>query len=106
MFGQAALWIEAVGSLYILGYVLAGLAALLRGPAASRLIRARLLVAEGVLAGLNFKVAASLLKTIQLESWQQIALFVATFALRTVLKRFFVWEQRQLLARQRGEEAG
>jgi len=95
-FNTVALLIEAVGSLYVVGYVVAAVWALIRGPGPDRLAQARLLIAEGALAGLNFKVAATLLKTLQLQSWNQIGLFVVTFVLRTVLKRFFTWEQARL----------
>ncbi|MGI8747229.1 MAG: DUF1622 domain-containing protein [Deinococcus sp.] len=94
--GTARLLIEAVGSLYVLGYTLAALLALLHRSPAAHLDAARLLVAEGALAGLNFKAAATLLKTIELHTWQQLGLFVAVFALRTLIKRFFAWELRQL----------
>ena len=69
----AALLIEAVGSLYVLAYVLAALLTLARGPRYHLLTAARLLIADGALAALNFKVAATLLKTLELQSWQQIA---------------------------------
>jgi len=104
-FNTVALLIEGVGSLYIVGYVIAAVWALIRGSGPDRLAQARLLIAEGALAGLNFKVAATLLKTLQLQSWNQIGLFVATFALRTILKRFFTWEQAQLRRALPQEEA-
>lgn len=88
----AALLIEAIGSLVILGYVLLAVWWLLRGD----VVRARLLIADGVIAGLNFKVAASLLKLIGTLSWTQIGLFVVTLALRTLLKRVFAWERARL----------
>ncbi|WP_216320719.1 DUF1622 domain-containing protein [Deinococcus aestuarii] len=91
-----ALLVELAGSLYLLGYVGAALLALLRGPPASRLEHARLLIADGVIASLSFKVAATLLKILEVQTWNQIGLFAATLALRTLLKRFFTWERRQL----------
>lgn len=39
------------------------------------------------------------LKTISLQSWQQILMFVAIFALRFILKRLFTWEQERLRRR-------
>lgn len=85
--------IEMVGALIIAGYCLAALVALARGrgPAA-----ARLLIGQGALTGLGYTLAATLLKTLVLLSWQQIAMFAAIFALRTLLKRLFVWEQGRL----------
>ncbi len=85
--------IEFVGALFIIAYVFAALIVLLRTKDVSA---ARLLVADGVIAGLSFKVAGTLLKTIELRTWQQILMFVAIFALRTFLKRFFVWERARL----------
>lgn len=58
--------------------------------------RARLAVAQGALYGLAFKVAATLLKTIVLHSLDAIAIFAAVFALRTLIKRVFAWEQERL----------
>jgi uncharacterized membrane protein len=51
-----------------------------------------------VLWGLSFKVAAALLKTAELRSWDQIAAFTAVLALRTLLKLALTSEQRQLRA--------
>lgn len=58
--------------------------------------RARMIIANGVLAALSFSVAGTLLKTIGLESWDQIRIFAFVLALRTLLKRVFEWEQRTL----------
>ena len=85
--------IEFVGALLISGYLLAALMALLR----RRDVRqARLLVTDGVIYGLSFKVAGSLLKTIELHTWQQILMFAALLVLRTGLKQVFVWERTEL----------
>ena len=88
-FGLWAATIELIGGLIIVGYVAAALwvVARWRSP-----VRARLLVAEGVIAGLSFKLAGTLLKTILIHSWEQLAMFAAIFVLRLVLKRFFEWE--------------
>lgn len=98
MLQGAALLIEMIGGLFIVGYALAGVWALLHGPVEERLTSARLLVTEGALAGLSLKVAATLLKPLELQTWHQIGLFAVTFALRTVLKRLFTWEQTRLTA--------
>ncbi len=92
MIAQAALLIEAIGSLVIVFYAAAAAWALLRG---AGLGRAQGLIAQGALAGLNFKVAATLLKTVELQTWQQIGIFAVTFALRTMLKRLFAWEAQR-----------
>ncbi len=90
--------IEMGGSLIIVAYVLAAVWTLLRSRTTG-ITHARLLVAQGVLTGLSFKLAGTLLKTLLLVSWQQILVFAAIFALRTVLKRLFVWEQTHLQQR-------
>ena len=87
--------IEMVGSLIIVGYCAAALATLIRSR--GRGIRAaRLLIADGVISGLGYKLAGTLLKTVLLVSWHQILMFAAIFALRTVLKRLFAWERERL----------
>ena len=95
-FTSIAALIEFAGSLLIIGYILAAIFVLIR---TRDLVRARLLVADGVITALSFKVAATLLKTIELHTWQQILIFAAIFALRTMLKRLFVWEKKQLQSR-------
>lgn len=62
--------------------------------------RARLAVANGSLAALNFEVAATVLKTVALQTWTQFALFLFIFALRFLLKRAFTFEKRSLRARE------
>jgi uncharacterized membrane protein len=82
--------IEFVGALLIISYLLLALWPLLR----TREVQSTCLqAATGVVTGLSFKLAATLLKTIQLQTWQQILVFTAIFALRTVLKRVLTWEQ-------------
>ncbi|HEY4037105.1 MAG TPA: DUF1622 domain-containing protein [Ktedonobacteraceae bacterium] len=97
---DVTLWaalIEFGGALLIIGYLLAALLTVLH----TRDIQlARLQAATGVVTGLSFKLAGTLLKTIQLRTWQQILMFVAIFTLRTVLKRFFTWEQERLRHRE------
>lgn len=51
------------------------------------IVGARLIVADGIVAGLGFKTAATLLKTIELRSWDAILMFVAVFALRSFIKQ-------------------
>jgi uncharacterized membrane protein len=85
--------IEFIGALLITGYILAAVIIL----AWRRdITQARYLAATGILAGLNFKLAGTLLKLLHLQTWQQIMMFSALFVLRTVLKRFFTWEQTRL----------
>lgn len=88
--------IEFIGALLIILYLLAAILALLSGKSVTE---ARLIVADGIITGLSFKLAGTLLKTIELHTWQQILMFAAIFALRTVLKRAFVWERTRLQQR-------
>lgn len=91
-----ALWagiIEFIGALLIVGYILIALYVLLRN---KNITQARLIVADGAITALSFKLAGTLLKTIGLRTWQQILMFVAIFALRTILKRLFTWERERI----------
>lgn len=92
-FSLWAVLIEFIGALIIIGSLLASLVIIVQ---TRNVERGRYLVTAGVLAGLSFKVAGTLLRTIQLQTWHQILMFIAILALRTVLKRFFVWEQGRL----------
>lgn len=85
--------IEFIGALLIVGYIVAALVVLVRS---GDITRARLLVIDGAISGLSFKLAGTLLKTIELQTWQQILMFLAIFALRTILKRVFTWERTRL----------
>ncbi len=82
--------IEAAGNVLLVGFVLGACGALLRGGGAERV---RLLVAEGAVLALSFKTGATLLKTLDLPTWDRIAAFAAILALRTALKRAFAAEQ-------------
>ena len=88
-----AVLIEAAGSALLVGFVLGAWFSLLRG---QRLEQARLLVAEGAVLALSFKTGATLLKTLDLPTWDRIAAFAAILALRTALKRAFAAEQAAL----------
>lgn len=91
--GAAALAIEAAGSLLLVGYVVAAVFALVTRQG---LECCRLLLADGAVFALGFKTGASLLKTLELNSWHQIGAFLAVLTLRTVLKRVFVAEKAAL----------
>lgn len=104
-FHTGVLLIDLASALLIVAYVAAAVVALVRSgallPAAGPhrnqgISQARLLVAEGAVLGLSLKVAAALLKTLDIHTWDQILMFAAIFALRTVLKQLFVWEQRHI----------
>ncbi len=101
LFHAGVLLIDLIASVVIAAYVVAAMVNLARDGGVDQ---ARLLVAEGAVLGLSFKVAATLLKTLELHTWQQILMFAAIFALRTVLKQVFLWEQQQV--RPRNSAAG
>lgn len=88
--------IEFVGALLIVIYIIVAIFVLFRS---KDITRARLIAADGVITGLSFKLAGTLLKTIELHTWQQILMFVAIFALRTILKMLFTWERGRLQRR-------
>ena len=92
-FHTGVLLIDLVAAGVIAGYVAAAMVKLLRGGGVDE---ARLLVAEGAVLGLSFKVAATLLKTLELHSWNQILMFATIFAMRTILKQLFLWERQQV----------
>ncbi|XYD09108.1 DUF1622 domain-containing protein [Methylobacterium sp. NMS12] len=60
------------------------------------IVAARLSVVDGIVAALGFKMAATLLKTIELRSWDAILMFVAVLALRTFIKQALVREEAGL----------
>ncbi len=88
--------IELAGAMLIAGYCVAAVVTLIR---TSNPVRTRLLVIEGALWGLSLKTAASLLRTIEIHTWSEIAAFAAILSLRTVLKHVMTWEEGQLLRR-------
>ena len=91
-----AVIIEFIGALLIVAYVVAAMISLLRH---GNVAQARLLVADGAITGLSFKLAGTLLKTIELRTWQQILMFVAIFVPRTVLKRLLAGREAGFKAR-------
>jgi hypothetical protein len=85
--------LQLASAVVITGFVAAALVSLsLRGG----VIRARLLVAEGVIGGLGVMTAATLLRTIGLRTWHQILMFTLIPFLRILLKRLFAWEKERL----------
>ena len=90
--------IELAGALLIVGHCVSALVLLIT---TGDPVRVRLMVIEGALWGLNLKTAASLLKTIEVQNWTQIAAFTVILSLRTVLKRVMMWEQGRLRLRKR-----
>lgn len=90
--------IELIGSFILIRYVIAAIIELINGY--RHLEYAQYLIAEGALIALNFKLAGTLLKTIELKSWQQIFTFSMILLLRTLLKRLFTWEAKQIQKKQ------
>lgn len=87
--------IEMLGAGVILAYTLLALRSLIQSRA-FRVEHAQHLMSEGILNALGFKLAATLLKTILLTSWNALMMFTAIFLIRTVLKFFFRWQEAQL----------
>jgi hypothetical protein len=48
-----------------------------------------MLVANGALLGMNIKLVGAFLKTMELQTWNQLALFATILVLRVVLKKVF-----------------
>ncbi len=95
-FHAGVVLIDLIGGLLVAGYVVAAVVTLLRAGAVAQ---ARLLVAEGAVLGLSFKAAGTLMKSLELHTWEQIAMFGAVLAVRVVLKRLFEWEKGRLSER-------
>lgn len=102
MLGAVRLVVELASTLLIAGAVAAALLGLRRG---ADLRRMRLTLADGILVALNVQVAATLLRTAELRTWDQIGFFVAVFTLRTLLKRALTREREQLRSGLRAEQA-
>lgn len=90
--------IELLAAFVIVFHAALAVIALVRGQG---LDRARLLIAEGVLAALGFSLAATLLKVIGLQQWVQIRTFATVFVLRQLLKRVFTQERTSIEQRSR-----
>lgn len=90
--------IEFIGALLIGGYAVAALVIFARTRDIDQM---RLTLADGVIAGLNFKLAATLLKTLLIHTWDQLLFFAIILVLRIALKRVFTWEADRIRARQR-----
>jgi hypothetical protein len=94
-FSWLGLALQLVGAIVITAFVAAALVSLSLGRG---VLRARLLVAEGVIGGLGVMTAATLLRTIGLRTWHQIVMFTVILSLRILLKKLFVWERQRLFA--------
>jgi len=91
-FSWWGLALQLASAVAIAGFVAVALISLSLG---GGVLRARLLVAEGVIGGLSVLTAATLLRTIGLR-WHQILMFTLLLFLRILLKKLFVWEKQRL----------
>ena len=82
------------GAIIITGFVALAIVSLSLGRG---VLRARLLLAEGVIGGFGVMTAATLLRTIGLRTWRQILMFTLILFLRILLKKLFAWEKRRIL---------
>ena len=87
------LGLQLASAVVITGFVAVALVSLSLGHG---VIRARLLVAEGVIGGLGVMTAATLLRTIGLHTWHQILMFALVLFLRILLRKLFVREKERL----------
>jgi hypothetical protein len=93
-FSWWGLALQLMSAVVITGFIAAAMVSLGLGRG---VLRARLLVAEGVVGGLGMMTAATLLRTIGLRTWHQILMFTLVLSLRILLKKLFAWEKRRLL---------
>ena len=91
--GRYSVALQLASAVVITGFVAVALVSLSLGHG---VIRARLLVADGVIGGLGVMTAATLLRTIGLRTWHQILMFTLILFLRILLKKLFVWEKQRL----------
>lgn len=52
------------------------------------------IVARGAILGMSIKLVATTLKTVELQTWNQIGLFAAILVLRAILKKVFELEKK------------
>ena len=93
-FSWWGLALQLASAFVVTGFVAVALVSLSLGRS---VLRARPLVAEGVIGGLGVMTAATLLRTIGLRTWHQILMFtLSNFFRRILLKKLFVWEKERL----------
>lgn len=88
--------IEVVSAVVIAWHILLTLRSILLRQGSDH---ARAIIADGVLAGLGFALAGTLLKMLALENASQIRAFAVILTMRTVLKRVFQAERAHALHR-------
>jgi len=83
--------IDTASALVILGYCTVAFIAAIRF---GRTTEAHGIVARGAILGMSIKLVAATLKTIELQTWNQIGLFALILLLRTILKKVFQLENK------------
>jgi hypothetical protein len=89
----AAAIVEFGGTLVVAGYATVALLGLISGRASTEATKR--LVAQGALSGLSWKLSATLLKTIELQSLDQIGAAFAILGLRHLIKFALDVEQKR-----------
>ena len=87
---------DFAGSVVLTAAVTSVLVGLIRGHGVDA---ARRTIAEGAVLALTIKTAGALLKTLEVQSWEELGAFTAILALRIVLKRTFAWESGRVEAK-------
>lgn len=83
--------IDTTSALVILGYCTAAFITAVRS---GRAMEAHGIVAKGAILGMSIKLVGATLRTVELQTWNQIGLFVVILLLRTILKKVFELENK------------
>ncbi|GEM_PF-825035 len=83
--------IDVASAAVILGYCTVAFINAIRSGTATE---AQGIVARGALLGMSIKLLGTALKTIEVQTWNQIGLFAVIFCLRIILKRIFQLEAK------------
>lgn len=78
--------IDIVSAVMICCYCMAGFGALFLKKGR---MEAQLIVANGAVLSMSVKVIGALLKTLQLQTWNQLGQFAAIFLMRMLIKKAF-----------------
>lgn len=92
-FAALGLIVQVFGSLILAAFVASAWFSL---AIRHNLERARLFVADGVIACLTLMTVATVLRTISIRNWPQVLSLTLVLFLRILLKRLFVWEKSKL----------
>jgi uncharacterized membrane protein len=83
--------IDTTSAFVIVGYCTVAFITALRS---GRTTEAHGIVARGAILGMSIKLVGTALKTVELQTWNQIGLFAVIMLLRTILKKFFELENK------------